>query len=282
MVNPPPAQIEDLDSLPLPAYDLVDFTAYHGYIGLLTSRGCPFGCAYCEGSLVGGGRFATHSVSRIFDEIRALQAVYPVARLGFVDDTFTVRRARVVQFCNEYAASGWDFKWGALARVDGADDELLQLMAKHNCENIYFGVESGSDKTLRAVRKGVTSVQVCEVIPRAKEHFQTVTASFIWGFPFENLQDLEDTLMLAAYLASYGVHIQLHLWSPMPRSLLFRQFRDQLVYDPEVQSNIVMGDMTRYQPLIRSNPTIFAPFYHVPHDCFEEKKAMIKTMGFEG
>jgi radical SAM superfamily enzyme YgiQ (UPF0313 family) len=249
---------------------------------MLTSRGCPFSCAYCEGSVFRGERLALHSVSRVFAEIKILRDNHPGARMGFVDDTFTARRLRVVQFCEAYAAGGWDFNWGVSARVDGADAELLQLMAKHNCEGIFFGVEAGSDKTLRAVRKGVTRAQVCEVIPRATECFRNVTASFIWGFPFEDLQDLEETLMLAAYLATYGVHVQLHLWSPMPRSPLFRQYRDQLVYDPAVQSNMVMGNMTRYQPLIRSNPTIFAPFYHVPHPAFEEKRAMIQSMGFDG
>ena len=135
---------------------------------------------------------------------------------------------------------------------------------------------------LRAVRKKVTRAQICETIPRAREHFENVTASFIWGFPFEEVQELEETLMLMVHLATYGVQLQLHLWSPMPRSPLFRQYRDRLVYDPSVQSNIVMGDMSRYHALIESDPTIFAPFYHVPHSALEEKKAMIQALGFEG
>jgi radical SAM superfamily enzyme YgiQ (UPF0313 family) len=282
VLNPPPRRIEDLDDLPSPAYDLVDFKAYRDQVGMLTARGCPFSCAYCEGSLFRGERLILHSVSRVFKDIKTLKAYHPSAQIGFVDDTFTVRRSRVVQFCETYAAGEWDFKWGVSARVDGADAELLQLMARHNCEGVFFGVETGTDKMLRAVGKGVTRAQVCEVIPRATGYFRTVAASFIWGFPFEDLHDLEETLMLAAYLATYGAQIQLHLWSPMPRSPLFRQYRDQLVYDPAVQSNMVMGDMTRYQSLVRSNPTLFAPFYHVPHPAMEEKKAMIQGMGFAG
>jgi radical SAM superfamily enzyme YgiQ (UPF0313 family) len=104
----------------------------------------------------------------------------------------------------------------------------------------------------------------------------------MWGFPFEDLADLEETLMMAAFLRAYDVNIQVHLWSPMPRSRLFEQYRDQLVYDPGVQSNIVFGNVTRFHSLIASSPALFAPFYHVPHPDFERKKMMIEGMGFRG
>jgi radical SAM superfamily enzyme YgiQ (UPF0313 family) len=221
-------------------------------------------------------------VARIFDEIRRLQRLRPVSRLGLVDDTFTVRKERAAEFCREYLDGGWDFLWGALARVDGIDSPLMKLMFEAGCRNIYFGVESGSDNTLGAIRKGVTRAQACEVIPRAQEYISQVYASFMWGFPFEELSDLEETLLLAAYLRTFGVEVQLHLWSPMPRSPLFKQYKSRLVYDPNVQSNIVPGDVAGYQSLIESSSTIFAPFYHVPHADFEQKKQMIAAMGFDG
>ena len=280
-VNPAPARIQNLDLLPQPAYDLADLAVYHNYVGLLTSRGCPFSCTYCEGSVF-RRKLATHSVGRIFEEIKFLKTHYSIAQLGLVDDTFTVLRDRAARFCRQYLAGEWDFHWGALARVDGIDEPLMQLLRQANCRNIYFGVESGSDKTLQAVRKGVTRAQICEIVPLAKNYFPEVYASFMWGFPFEELEDLEETLVLAAYLRTFGIKIQLHLWSPMPRSPLFKRYRAHLVYDPQVQSNIVIGDVSRYQSLIATNPTIFAPFYHVPHPAFEQKRQMIASLGFAG
>jgi radical SAM superfamily enzyme YgiQ (UPF0313 family) len=281
VINPPPPHLKDLDALPHPAYDLVDFAAYRSYVGVLTSRGCPFCCSYCEAGAL-QRYWAAHSVARVFDEIRFLQSLRPVSRLGLVDDTFTVRKERAAEFCREYLNGGWDFLWGALARVDGIDFPLMKLMFEAGCRNIYFGVESGSDKTLRAIRKGVTRAQASEVIPRAQEYIPQVYASFMWGFPFEELSDLEETLFLAAYLRTFGIEVQLHLWSPMPRSPLFKQYQSQLVYDPNVQSNIVPGDVAGYHSLIKSSPTIFAPFYHVPHAAFQQKKQMIAAMGFDG
>jgi anaerobic magnesium-protoporphyrin IX monomethyl ester cyclase len=281
-LNPVPPRIEDLDSLPLPAYDLVDHAAYQDYIGLLTSRGCPFQCAYCEGGFFHGQRLTTQSLPRVFAEIALLQHDYGVSRFRLLDDTFTARRDRVVRFCRVYHEGGWRFGWGALSRVDGLDPELMQLMAQANCDTLYFGVESGSDRTLEAIRKRVTSARIAEVVPRAREHFAKVVASFMWGFPFEELADFQETLLLAAYLQSAGVTVQMHLWSPMPRSALCREYQSRLVYDPQVQSDFVGADVSRYAPLIASNSVLFAPFYHVPHPSFERKKSMMEALGFAG
>lgn len=282
VVNPPPPRIRELDALPLPAYDLVDMTAYNPTISLMTSRGCPFGCTYCESVAFWERRVTAYSVPRLFSEIRHLQQGYGISRFGFSDDTFTALRDRATRFCQQYLRDRCEFLWGCAARVDGMDPDLMKLLADANCRDVYFGVESGSDRTLRVIRKGVSRAQICDILPRAREHFTEVTASFMWGFPFEELADFEETLLLAAYLQTYGIHTQLHLWSPMTRSALFERYRDQLVYDPDVQSNIVLGDVRRHEELIRCHPTLFAPFYHVPHPDFERKKAMMAAMGFSG
>jgi anaerobic magnesium-protoporphyrin IX monomethyl ester cyclase len=280
LVNAAPPRITDLDSLPLPAYDLVPRSAFQGYVGLLTSRGCPFQCTYCEGGVVRGERLAAHSLARVLAEIRGLQNDYQVSRFQLLDDTFTVNRDRVIEFCQSYNDGGCTFDWGALSRVDGLDLDLMERMAQARCGTMYFGVESGSDRVLEMIRKRVTSDRIAAVVPRAREYFPKVVASFMWGFPFESLEDLEATLLLAAYLRSAGVMIQLHLWAPMPRSSLCKQYQAQLVYDPEVQSDFVAADVDRYAPLIASNSRLFAPFYHVPHPAMAEKRAMIDAMGF--
>ena len=282
IVNPLPRRISDLDSLPMPAYDLIDFASYHPTITLMTSRGCPFCCSYCESVAFWERRVTSYSVPRLFAEINLLRTSHGVTSFGFSDDTFTASRRRAGEFCQEYLQGGSDFRWGCAARVDGVGPELMKLLAQSNCQDFYFGVESGSDRTLRAIRKGVTRAQICDVVPRAREHFSQVIASFMWGFPFEELTDLEETLLLAAYLRTCDVQVQLHLWSPMTRSALFERYRDRLVYDPAVQSNIVLAEVGRYQELIRSHPDIFAPFYHVPHPDFERKKQMVEAMGFAG
>jgi anaerobic magnesium-protoporphyrin IX monomethyl ester cyclase len=280
VVNPPAPRIRNLDDLPMPAYDLVNRSAYRGYIGLVCSRGCPFACSYCEGAFTRGERVTAYSLERVFAEIKLLCNGYGISHFRFLDDTFTAQQERVVQFCRSHEEEGWDFNWGVLSRVDGMESSLMRLMARTNCNTVYFGVESGSDRTLRTIRKRVSSADISKVVPRAAEHFPHVIASFMWGFPFEELSDLEETLLLAAYLRSFGVTVQMHLWAPMPRSPLCKQYQSQLVYDPGVQSDFVVANVARYESLIASHSTIFAPFYHVPHPAFAQKRQMIRDMGF--
>jgi anaerobic magnesium-protoporphyrin IX monomethyl ester cyclase len=280
VINPPPPRIRNLDDLPLPAYDLVDRAAYQGYIGLVCSRGCPFTCSYCEGAFTRGEGMTSYSLARVSEEIELLLAGYGISHFRFLEDTFTARPERALEFCRSYQEQGWDFNWGVLSRVDGMSPSLMSRMAQANCNTVYFGVESGSDRVLRAIGKRVSSADILEVVPRAAEHFPQVVASFMWGFPFEEVSDFEETLLLAACLRSYGVTIQMHLWAPMPRSPLCRQYQSQLVYDPGVQSDFVAADVTRYASLIASHSTIFAPFYHVPHPAFGQKRRMIKDLGF--
>ncbi len=282
VINPAAPRIQDLDSLPRPGYDMLDMSLYTAPIGLMTTRGCPFKCTYCDGGAWRGMKPINRSADGILDEVEALVEKYGRKRFSFVDDTFTVPLRRAEAFCNRYLERGCDFEWGVLVRVNTVNDELMSLMKRAGCGSLYFGVESGSERVSERINKNLKMDVVEKVLSQASEKFESVTASFIWGFPFEEIEDLEQTFLLASYLHTVGVEIQTHLWSPMPQSALFEEYKDQLVFDPEFCSNIAHSkfSLDRYVDMIASNAKVFAPFYHVPHPGFEKKRELISNLGF--
>ena len=158
----------NLDAIPFPDFSLnrakPGKIAGKFIVPVQTSRGCPFQCAYCEGGVSRGERLASHSLARVFAEIRWLQDNYDISRFRLLDDTFTVQRTRAIEFCRRYRDSGFTFGWGALSRVDGLEPDLMEGMAQARCDTIYIGVESGSDRVLKAIRKRVTSDRVAAVV----------------------------------------------------------------------------------------------------------------------
>lgn len=284
IVNPPPPRIQDLDNLPMPAYNLLDMTKYHAPISLMATRGCPFHCAYCDGGAFRGTQPVSRSSQSLLDEILMLASTYYRTKFSFVDDTFTAPPQKAEDFCRNYLERGCEFEWGALVRLDTISEPLMDLMAAAHCDALYFGIESGSENVLKAIGKRFRLSNVEHILSEAKKRFSFVITSFIWGFPFETVEDLKQTLLLASYFQTLNIGIQMHLWAPMPRSALFSAYRKELRFDPEILSNIVKSafNISGFTDMIASDARIFAPFYHVPHPDFAGKREIIQTMGFQG
>ena len=166
--NPPRLKIADLDSLPLPARDLVNLDNYrlqplfdHGVKSatMITSRGCPSHCTYCASFLTMGKKFRAHSPEYTIREIKHLVEKYGVKHIYFVDDTFTMDRQRVFRICELLDKEKIKIKWTFFGRVDTVDEELLRVMREHGADQIIFGIESGDLQVLKNIRKEVTLEQ---------------------------------------------------------------------------------------------------------------------------
>ena len=177
VVNPARPFVQNLDELPVPAWDLIDFKKYNFFMevpragklpaaNLMTSRGCPFGCNFCSSSLMWGKIIRMHSAERVLAEIKALVVKFGVRALWFFDDTFTIDRARVKKICEMMIEEKLNLKWVAEIRVDTVDYELLKLMKEAGCFMVGFGVESGSQRIIDEVIgkkiKVAQSFKVCE------------------------------------------------------------------------------------------------------------------------
>lgn len=237
MTEPQPF-IEDLDTLPLPARHLLPLSRYQalGYpISIITSRGCPYSCIFCQGRRMVGNRVRLCSTLQVVDEIEQILA-YGIGRINVADDLFVSRSGRVREVCDEILRRGIRFDWSAFARVNTVDRETLKLMRKAGCDSISFGVETGNDDLLKLIRKGITREQVREAVSLCREAGIIAHTSFIVGLPGETPETLKETGEFAASLGSlYGYHFL----TPFPGTTVREEVEK---YDLE----ILTDDWTRY------------------------------------
>lgn len=196
--NPPAPMIHNLDVLPFPARDLVqncDFTKYKGHY-LSTARGCPYECSFCSDKQFWGKKVRRRSVGNIIQEIKHLKKTYDINYLDIVDGTFTYNESYVQEFCNAIIDEKIKIKWRCTARFDNISEALLQLMKRANCLALYFGLESGCDRTLKAVNKRFTIDKVIKSSELVYKSGLVSITSIILGLPQEKKQDIEQTLKL--------------------------------------------------------------------------------------
>jgi radical SAM superfamily enzyme YgiQ (UPF0313 family) len=187
----------DLDKYPDPAYHLVDLFSYKRTIGgeqaitMLTSRGCPYKCAFC-GLPNHHKTVKRRSPEKVAEEIRLIQEKYGINKFNFQDDTFTIDNRRLEKMLNLFKPLKIGFRAHGRAGLDREEDYFR--LKESGCEIIGWGIESGSQKILDAMNKQVTVQQNEEVIKWAKDAGITTRAFFVFGFPGENRRTMEETM----------------------------------------------------------------------------------------
>ena len=186
----------DMDFYTKPSMYVVRGIPLSGFY-LFTSRGCTFKCTYCANPTMFGNTVRYFPTERIADELETLNKKYKVDSVFFYDDTFTMDRNHVRNLCNELMQRDIHMLWGCQTRANMVDKELLSLMKKAGCVQMEFGIESGSDKVLRRVKKGVSPQQVRDTFKVCKSVGVKTFANFMFNLPDETIEDLEMTLNLA-------------------------------------------------------------------------------------
>jgi len=210
MVKTDPREpIPCLDNLPFPARHLIDFQRYlfppgaiRGYwsercTSVMTSRGCPFQCIWCGTQTTFGRRVRRRSVGNVIAEIKSLQRDYKIDSIWFVDDTFTLDRNWVIEFCNKLQEEKIRLKWDGNAHVTTIDEELVAVMKKAGLIQLDFGVESGSERVLKALKKNSSPQAIRRAFNIAKKAGVRTMASFMFGNPQESEEDIQATFALA-------------------------------------------------------------------------------------
>jgi len=241
--NPPRPPIKDLDSLPMPAYHLLPMERYVSeglrYATVISSRGCPFECVFCSSSRICGKRWRARSTEKVVEEVQLLTDKYRVQSIEFVDDNFTLNRKRVKGICEEFVKRGIDLFWVCGSRVDSVNSELVSNLSKANCLLIYLGVESGSQRILDYMMKGITLSQSERAVRLAKRYGLEVAASFILGMPDETVSEIEDTIKFAIKLDPEFA--QFTIATPYPGTEL---------YDYALENNLLITrDWSKYDTL---------------------------------
>lgn len=202
--NPPMPLIKDIDNIPIPAFDLLPMEKYQfgkkRFGVIITSRGCPFQCIFCSSSLQFGKKWRAHSVERVIEELKILHDEFKIREIEFLDDTFTLSKKRAQEICKAIIQEGLDISWSASSRVDTFDLDTAVYMKKAGAHTIYFGIESGSEKTLKFIKKGITLTQAIDAVKIAKKAKLRTLGSFIIGFPYEKEEDMRKTIRFAKFL----------------------------------------------------------------------------------
>ncbi len=202
VVTAPRAPIADIDSLPLPAYNLFPMEKYkthppYGrktpYVNMITSRGCPFHCTYCSNSVF-GRKMRLQSPEKILSEMEFLIGKYHIKEIHFYDDCFTLNKKRTRTICEEILRRKMKVIWSCTTRVDLVDEELLKLMRKAGCWLIAYGVESGSPKILKEMEKGVTVEQIEKSFKLTRKAGIRTLGYFMLGMPGETKETIQETI----------------------------------------------------------------------------------------
>jgi radical SAM superfamily enzyme YgiQ (UPF0313 family) len=209
IITPPREFIKDVDSLPFPDRAQIDlrlFTLHkHMDIGkryaeMLTSRGCPFNCTFCASHLTSGRGFRPHSPEYVVNEIKFLRESYGIEHIVFQDDTFTLQESRVTEICERLLRDKISIYWSCWARVNTVNRKLLTLMRKSGCFSIGYGVESGDENVLKAIKKGITLDQCREAFRISHELGLKTLGFFIFGCTGDTPETVEKTVRFAIEL----------------------------------------------------------------------------------
>ena len=235
-----------LTRLPFPARDLLPMGSYRylfatrpGFATVISSRGCPFRCSFCDKS-VSGSRWRARPATDVVDELQTLVEDFGVGFVNFYDDNFTLQRSRVVDICEEILRRGLKLEWKCEGRVDGVDPELLRLMRRAGCRTIAYGVESGNAETLALLRKDVTLDEAVDAFRHTREAGIRSLAYIILGAPGEGIDEVRKTVAFCRSLRAD--YVQFSTLTALPGTPLFAQHSGQA---SAAARNPVDGDLAR-------------------------------------
>ena len=199
--------IFDLDSLPFPAYDLLPIEKYSApqalripFMTMFTSRGCPYKCIFCGQETVFGHKIRAHSPERVVSEIEYLIEKFGVKEILFKDSEFTLIEQRVSEICDLIIEKNLDITWLCDGRVNNVSKEMLRKMKLAGCREITYGVESGDQEILNALKKNITLEDARRAFSLTKEVGIEAIANFMIGNPGETMESLERTMAFAKEL----------------------------------------------------------------------------------
>ncbi len=276
--TPDPARIRELDNIPFPAYHRLEISHYDAF-GVISARGCPYGCRFCSVAPIWSHRPSYRSHESVLEEIRLLHENYGVEHILFQDEFFYSGEAKILDFCDRLKASGLPVTWKCFGRVNLVTERAMRRMAEAGCVQLRFGVESASDRVLAKVIKGFQFKDALRVVTQAVEIFPSVETFFLWGLPFEEMEDFYQTAIQMARFQQMGVTVLPSLLSLLPQTAIYDDVRagryeGELTLVPELvpiytvtghevlgSTNTVPERYRGYYDFIGAHPEVFPGFF---------------------
>jgi len=222
--------IQDLDLLPDPAWELLPMDRYiplpnqylrKPVVHMLAIRGCPFDCAFCSCNAVFGRRIRKTSPKRVVEAIKHLMDKYGAKEISFWDDTITASKPWITELCQRIIDEKLDITWACLSRVDTITKEMLQIMKKAGCWNIFFGFESASKELLKNINKRITPEMSKKVMQWMREVGIEARGSFMLALPGETPEMALETIKFAIELNPD--YAQFCITTPYPGTKLYNE-----------------------------------------------------------
>lgn len=251
-INPRRDFIDNLDELPFPARDLLPNDIYRSIDGtrpitsMMTSRGCPFRCAYCHKG-IWGNKLRFRSAENVLEEFKECKEKFGIKEVYVYDDTFTVNKKRVMEICRKIIEEKIDIKWDINTRVDVVDREIIQALYDAGCRKIRFGVESGSQEILDAMKKGTNIGQIRKVFRICKEVGIETHAYYMIGYPGETKRMIEKTIDFAIELDSDWATFT--ITTAYPATELFDFAKEDSRIDENYWKEYTLGHMGKRYPI---------------------------------
>jgi anaerobic magnesium-protoporphyrin IX monomethyl ester cyclase len=233
--TPPRPFIENLDSLPFPARHLIHIDDYQRTkIGgrpitpLVTSRGCPYQCAFCASSHFFGTKVRARSVGSVLTELEEIYHRYHFNAVAFVDDTFNLFPKRVIGICHGIIEKKLDLWWWCLSRIDLLlrNEEMVKEMVRAGAKSVFIGVESSNPRTLEELRKGIDVEETVRTAEMLKRNGLEIHASYILGGLDDTVKTIHDTIRFAKRLNTNVA--QFSILTPYPGTAVYEQVKDRI------------------------------------------------------
>ncbi len=231
--------VEDLDALGMPSWDLINPNDYpNAPIGAVaknfplstisTTRGCPYSCTFCANNLTMGKKVRGRSAGSVLEEMEFLYNNYGVREFQIIDDTFTSKRELAVAVCKGIIERGLkvSLSFPNGVRLKTLDEELLKLLEKAGTYSLGLGIESGSEKTLKTMKKAQTLKEVREKVDLIHRSTRIrMTGFFIIGYPGEEKEDILKSIKLSKELPIHRAQVTIFL--PVPGSEMYRKLKKE-------------------------------------------------------
>jgi len=230
--------IADMDTIAPPAWEYfanlpynfsVDWFSESPVFTVNTSRGCPYGCTFCSVGSVWGRKYRAFSAQRVVSDIEHLIKTCGIKGVYFREDNFTFDKKRTHEICEILLRKGIKLKWACETRADTLERDMLRLMYDAGCRGLYIGVESGSQRILDLLNKGIRLEQVRNAFNLCRETGIKTYASFVLGIPTETEAERTETILFADRIKPDSR--MFNVFVGLPKSPLYQYIIDNNLYE---------------------------------------------------
>jgi radical SAM superfamily enzyme YgiQ (UPF0313 family) len=269
--------LKDLDSLPLPAWDLVDIKPYReswlkhaGYFSMNigTTRGCPFKCNWCAKPIY-GNRYNSRSPKNVIQELKMLKEKFQFEHIWFCDDIFGLKPGWVTEFADLVEKENLHFKFKIQARADLLlQENYIRDLARAGCDNIWMGAESGSQKILDAMDKGTTVEQIHQSTKLIRKYGMKPSFFIQFGYLGETKDDIRKTIRMINELLPYEIGISVSY--PLPGT----GFYEKVKADLQTKTNWTDSDELALMFRNTYAPAFYKQLYRYVHRSYRMHLAL--------